>query len=662
MKFRFWILFFLVGFQNLAIAQFQISFSQTRGCGTFITVVTLTNNGFCNAPDPVASIEGPGLPINGLSFTGIGGNNFTQSYPVNAAGIFNVTLTCSNGGTATKGNLGIYQIQGLDNRVSNFTISSCQGNETSVILNNPVYDKYQVNWGDGNTSTVGRNSSTTQQIRHTYGDQITKTISVTGIYEYTVAGTGLVNTCRKDSVGTATPYPALTPPELFQLAVNNLNSITGQATLDIRTDERLKYRISQRTSTSAYLGIVTIPNITFGVPNTNATQSVQVGGLNTLGNTYCYKIEAFDDCGNIAPTSTPVQSENQLCTLPIFGNAIATGNDIRVGNYDRPTADFSLSVSGFALVDTTISRGFNYLDENVLCGLNYEYRASAKTEFPTIEQVSISAPLSILAIKKSALVVNPPTDFLASYGKTDQNLTLNWTPLTSTGVTYVIYAEGNTKPLVSVQGTNTFKAPVPLAKCYLVSSSTDCGTSNTLRACPPNLQAQKDNLEQNSAQWTDAVTGDNDLVSNYALEFYVQGGGTIPYKTLPISTNSYIHNPIDTNSQVTVYRVIGFLPDGVTEVRSDFIAVKQDVRLFMPTAFSPNSDNLNDVFSPKGLFWEEFELSIFNRWGQNVFYSTDKNKGWDGGQFNPDLYHYVAKVKDQFGDELVKNGTFQLIK
>ncbi|RYZ25416.1 MAG: PKD domain-containing protein, partial [Sphingobacteriales bacterium] len=63
----------------------------------------------------------------------------------------------------------------------------------------------------------------------------------------------------------------------------------------------------------------------------------------------------------------------------------------------------------------------------------------------------------------------------------------------------------------------------------------------------------------------------------------------------------------------------------------------------LPSAFTPNNDGRNDVF--RAIFAEDctikgFELSIFNRWGQNVFHSFDPSQGWDGAQAEPGSYKY----------------------
>lgn len=59
--------------------------------------------------------------------------------------------------------------------------------------------------------------------------------------------------------------------------------------------------------------------------------------------------------------------------------------------------------------------------------------------------------------------------------------------------------------------------------------------------------------------------------------------------------------------------------------------VKGVCKLYVPTAFTPNGDGLNDVF--KAQFGEgitKFKMMIYNRWGQQVFFSENKNEGWTG--------------------------------
>jgi gliding motility-associated-like protein len=51
---------------------------------------------------------------------------------------------------------------------------------------------------------------------------------------------------------------------------------------------------------------------------------------------------------------------------------------------------------------------------------------------------------------------------------------------------------------------------------------------------------------------------------------------------------------------------------------------------YVPNSFSPNDDDINDIFSVKASLINEFEITIFNRWGQQIYRSFDIDNGWDG--------------------------------
>jgi len=85
----------------------------------------------------------------------------------------------------------------------------------------------------------------------------------------------------------------------------------------------------------------------------------------------------------------------------------------------------------------------------------------------------------------------------------------------------------------------------------------------------------------------------------------------------------------------------------------------QPFAIYVPNSFSPNGDGINDVFTIAGnaLDIEVFELTIFDRWGQIVFHSTDPNTVWTG-EFNKgeyfvgnSSYSYRLKVKSIFDIE-----------
>ena len=76
------------------------------------------------------------------------------------------------------------------------------------------------------------------------------------------------------------------------------------------------------------------------------------------------------------------------------------------------------------------------------------------------------------------------------------------------------------------------------------------------------------------------------------------------------------------------------------------------LRIYIPTAFSPNGDGLNDTFGPVGEGINEFKITVYDRWGEVIFTSHDISTKWDGrhkgspvpfGSYN---YELVASGKE----------------
>jgi gliding motility-associated-like protein len=90
-------------------------------------------------------------------------------------------------------------------------------------------------------------------------------------------------------------------------------------------------------------------------------------------------------------------------------------------------------------------------------------------------------------------------------------------------------------------------------------------------------------------------------------------------------------------------------------------------KTFIPNAFSPNDDGLNDVFKVSTICTSsDFSISIYNRMGQRVFQSTSQDKGWDG-TYNDQpcdvsTYFYYLKFTGPRGDAFVKKGDLILLR
>lgn len=95
------------------------------------------------------------------------------------------------------------------------------------------------------------------------------------------------------------------------------------------------------------------------------------------------------------------------------------------------------------------------------------------------------------------------------------------------------------------------------------------------------------------------------------------------------------------------------------------IKVNDNLSLWVPNAFTPgNKDGLNDTFMPQGLsmFNGNFELSIFNRWGEEIFKTNTLENGWKGENCQAGVYLWRLEIKDPQGKTLVKFGHVNLIR
>lgn len=96
----------------------------------------------------------------------------------------------------------------------------------------------------------------------------------------------------------------------------------------------------------------------------------------------------------------------------------------------------------------------------------------------------------------------------------------------------------------------------------------------------------------------------------------------------------------------------------------------RDPCLEFPTAFTPNGDGINDVFMPRDFCrFETYQLSIYNRWGEELFASNSETEGWDGFYKNrkplQGVYVYVAnfeyKLDGIIYQDVIK-GSFALLR
>lgn len=89
-----------------------------------------------------------------------------------------------------------------------------------------------------------------------------------------------------------------------------------------------------------------------------------------------------------------------------------------------------------------------------------------------------------------------------------------------------------------------------------------------------------------------------------------------------------------------------------------FVLVNPEHIVFVPNVFTPNGDGANDEFLVFSKAVKQFELQLFNRWGEKVFETNDLNSGWDGvykGEIQPPGV-YVYNLNIVYLDNYTRNG------
>ena len=144
--------------------------------------------------------------------------------------------------------------------------------------------------------------------------------------------------------------------------------------------------------------------------------------------------------------------------------------------------------------------------------------------------------------------------------------------------------------------------------------------------------------------------------------------GGLVYNWTPAWNSS---NPNDSSnivspSESTTYYVYSINDLGCRSVDSIYVNIDYRDKLFIPTAFSPNGDGVNDIFKVVNLTFQSIqEFKVMNRWGQEVFSASD-NRGWNGKykgkDQDPATYYYLIRVAFPDGPTKTYKGDVILVR
>lgn len=202
-----------------------------------------------------------------------------------------------------------------------------------------------------------------------------------------------------------------------------------------------------------------------------------------------------------------------------------------------------------------------------------------------------------------------------------------------------------------------------------------CGREvNTNEVEPVYLTVRENFPGSNQLSWSPLVNG---LDGNVTYDIFRADAGAV---LVPLASNlatlNFVDNLPSGNGGETCYQVRArFRPAGAGPTESfvfssNVACVTPIPEVFLPNAFSPNGDGVNDVFRP---FFSSlptgggYELLVFNRWGGLVFQAEDPFIGWEGlsGGNRPaevGTYLYTLRYTVGEGETRQRSGTVNLLR
>lgn len=135
--------------------------------------------------------------------------------------------------------------------------------------------------------------------------------------------------------------------------------------------------------------------------------------------------------------------------------------------------------------------------------------------------------------------------------------------------------------------------------------------------------------------------------------------------TLPLSCDT-CQSPTANITDEAFFQVTVTDSNQCVATDSVLVSMTLETNLYVPNAFSPNDDGNNDAFMIYGEGFADIDLSVYNRWGEKVFHTTDPDGFWDGTfkgkNLDPAVFVYYLQVNYLDGRSEEVQGNITLVK
>ena len=517
-----------------------------------------------------------------------------------------------------------------------FTVTACANNSVQVNITDTNYDSFTINYGDGSAPKQAQKG---MNAAHAYQTNGTYTITVNGTYSGA--------TCSGNGTKQITTLAPAKTPTLLAMAVKQ-QAVSGELQLDMKDLQAGHTYVIERwqPSSNSFQVAETLnnPAQTYTLRNTNTTEGL------------LYRVRVVDPCNTITNGSSNTLSSIALEVKPGNEQASVTWKSMQgATKYEV--------YQNTKLIATVGGSTFTYTDTGLNCGQNYAYfvkgiwaDGSSSTSFTQTVQVTSSAtPAAPYLLATFNLQNQVELSTILQQGRVAQKIDVQ---RSLNGAAYQKIAS-------TAQTTYTDELAAPEPVCYRASYTDPCNNTSPVSnvTCPVILKAAQQTDGSVQLKWS-SYKGFPDGVRQYTVEL-LDANGNVVNSYIATGTNYTDRSPSST-MQVLRYRIKATPNKGAEVSHSNTEQIEQDLKLFIPSAFTPNGDGLNDVFEIKGRFIGNYTLKVFNSLGSVVYQSTDANPNWDGTYQGKPLpagaYAYEIIVKTEFGATKRRTGTVTLIR
>ena len=389
----------------------------------------------------------------------------------------------------------------------------------------------------------------------------------------------------------------------------------------------------QFTRTSPCLGgVQLISNDTdeFRTPN---SQGINVGNsLSVLG----FGGNAYRQTDDAPPTVNIQSSTSQTCA----GELVHFQAFPSVAN---PTYQYQWFADGRAITPVVASPGLSYAFPNPAD----VYKAVVRVKLI----IPGATPCRSQTVSASTNVEVKPLP-LALIRNADARCVPLPTRLEALPVPSATYEWRNGAVLMTSSTESGFEAPASGVYTVRVIAN-DCASTSPPVTVVGVTQAEKTTVQIGAGQT---------LVAGQQLTFDPVVTNAVSFSWIPTDglSDGRIRNPVARPTGTTTYTMTAYSAAGCPA--QDTVTLRVLPPIYVPSAFSPNGDGVNDVWRPVNTEnYAEFQLVVLNRWGLVIYQSDAKNIGWNG-QTNDqpapaDTYHYL--IRTPFGEH---TGTLTLIR